>query len=330
MKIENAVVIGTGMMGPGIAATLALGGVATTIASRSEAGAQQGLEQAWKQLSQLAEHQLIHAGDVPGARRLLTASANLETVAPGAGLIIESAPENMEFKQELFARLDALTPPETILASNTSGLSITAIASRCAHPERVVTTHFWNPPHLMPLVEVVRGEKTSAEVAEAIRALLAHCGKVPVVVKKDRPGQLGNRMQMALVREAVNIVQEGIADARDVDIAAKLGFGLRLPVYGVLEHQDLVGLELGRQICGYVAADLNNEPKAPSLFDAKIKAGETGAAAGRGFHEWPDGHAANVRARRDRFLIDCLRRGVVASAAPAAGREESKEAVPLW
>lgn len=330
MKIEKAVVIGTGMMGPGIAATLALGGVASTIASRSEASAQKGLEQAWRQLSLLAEHQLIHATDVTRARLLLQATSSLESAAAESDLVIESAPENMEFKQELFAKLDKLTRPDAILASNTSGLSITAIASRCKHPERVVTTHFWNPPHLMPLVEVVRGEKSSDQVVETVRALLAHCGKVPVVVKKDRPGQLGNRMQMALVREAVNIVQEGIADARDVDVAAKLGFGLRLPVYGVLEHQDLVGLELGRQICGYVAADLNNDPKAPALFDRKIEAGETGALSGHGFHDWPAGLANEVKARRDRFLIDCLRRGVVASAGPVRTREEHKEAVPLW
>ncbi|MGC4056010.1 MAG: 3-hydroxyacyl-CoA dehydrogenase family protein [Paludibaculum sp.] len=143
--------------------------------------------------------------------------------------------------------------------------------------------------------------------------------------EERQTGQLGNRMQMALVREAVNIVQEGIADAGDVDVAANSGFGLRLPVYGVLEHQDLVGMELGRQICGYVAADLNNEPKAPALFDRKITAGETGAAAGRGFHEWPAGLASEVKARRDRFLIDCLRRGVVASASPAKSKEEQKE-----
>ncbi|MGC4056009.1 MAG: 3-hydroxyacyl-CoA dehydrogenase NAD-binding domain-containing protein [Paludibaculum sp.] len=155
MKIEKAVVIGTGMMGPGIAATLALGGVASTIASRSEAGAQKGLEQAWRQLSQLAEHQLIHATDVTRARRLLQATSSLDSAAPEADLVIESAPENMEFKQELFAKLDGLTRPDAILTSNTSGLSITAIASRCRYPGRVVTTHFWNPPHLMPLVEVV-------------------------------------------------------------------------------------------------------------------------------------------------------------------------------
>src|SRR4029079_2657422 len=130
-----------------------------------------------------------------------------------ADLVVESAPEDMDFKQELFTRLDAATRPSAVLASNTSGLSITAIASRCRHPERVLTTHFWNPPHLMPLVEIVLGEKTSQPIAQAVRELLSACGKVPVVVKKDRPGQLGNRLQMALVREAAQIGAEGHADA---------------------------------------------------------------------------------------------------------------------
>src|SRR5204863_2617877 len=143
-----------------------------------------------------------------------------ETVAR-ADLVVESAPENMEFKQNLFAHLDSIAKPNAVLTSNTSGLSITAIASRCNRPVRVLTTHFWNPPHLMPLVEIVKGEKTSAEVAQDIRELLAHCGKIPVIVKKDRPGQLGNRLQMAMVREAANIVAEGIADVEDVDLAAK-------------------------------------------------------------------------------------------------------------
>jgi 3-hydroxybutyryl-CoA dehydrogenase len=131
-------------------------------------------------------------------------------------------------------------------------LSITAIASKCSRPERILTTHFWNPPYLMPLVELVKSRATSESVVEDVRRLLEHCGKVAVVVKKDTPGQLGNRLQMALVREAVNIVQEGIADAESVDLAAKTGFGLRLPVYGILEHQDMVGLDLGSRVLDLV------------------------------------------------------------------------------
>ena len=149
-----------------------------------------------------------------------------------------------------------------------------------------MTTHFWNPPHLMPLVEVVKGQKTSHELAVAVRDLLAHCGKVPVLVKKDTPGQLGNRLQMALVREAVHIVAQGIADAEDVDTAARCGFGLRLPVYGILEHQDMVGLDLGFSVVDYAARDLNREPHGPQLMRDMMARGELGVKAGRGFYEY--------------------------------------------
>jgi 3-hydroxybutyryl-CoA dehydrogenase len=220
---------------------------------------------------------------------------------------VESAPEDMDFKQDLFAKLDAATRPSAVLASNTSGLSITAIASRCERPERVLTTHFWNPPHLMPLVEVVKGEKTSDDVAQAVRNLLAACGKTPVVVKKDRPGQLGNRLQMALVREAVNIVAEGIADAEDVDTVAKNGFGIRLPAYGIFEHQDVVGLDLGIRVVEYVARDLYNQPRAPEYMRELLRQGHLGAKTGRGFYDWSSKSVDDVKARRDAFLVEVLR-----------------------
>jgi 3-hydroxybutyryl-CoA dehydrogenase len=267
---SSAAVIGTGMMGPGIALTLALGGVRPTIVSRSREGAQRGIDMARVQARILEANEIIAEGE--GARALdrVTSSTNFEEAMAAADLVIESAPENMEFKQEMFARMGSLAKPEAVLTSNTSGLSITAIASRCLRPERVMTTHFWNPPHLMPLVEVVKGERTSEELAVAVRDLLVRCGKVPIIVKKDRPGQLGNRLQMAMVREAVNIVAEGIADAEDVDLAARTGFGLRLPVYGILEHQDIVGLDMGCAIVDYVTRDLLNEPGAPPLLREKV------------------------------------------------------------
>jgi 3-hydroxybutyryl-CoA dehydrogenase len=194
-----------------------------------------------------------------------------------------------------------------VLASNTSGLSITAIASRCARPERVLTTHFWNPPHLMPLVEIVKGERTSEAAVEQVRQLLVRCGKTPVVVKKDTPGQLGNRLQMALVREAVNIVERGIADAEAVDLAAKTGFGLRLPVYGILEHQDMVGLDLGIRVVDYVTRDLNNEPGAPRLMREMVERGDLGVKTGRGFYDWSKKDPEAVKARRDSFVLEFLK-----------------------
>jgi 3-hydroxybutyryl-CoA dehydrogenase len=301
---QTAAVIGTGMMGPGIALTLALGGVRTTIYGRTAVSAVAGMDRARASGRVLVANGLASQPQMDRAFELLNASPDFDG---NVDLVIESAPEDMEFKQDLFARLDRETRPDTVLTSNTSGLSITAIASRCARPERVLTTHFWNPPHLMPLVEVVKGERTSDEAARRVHDLMAACGKVPVLVKKDRPGQLGNRLQMALVREAVNIVAEGIADADAVDTVAKNGFGIRLPAYGILEHQDIVGLDLGSRVVEYVAQDLYNEPRAPEYMRELMRAGNLGAKTGRGFYDWSTKSAEEVKARRDAFLIEVLR-----------------------
>jgi 3-hydroxybutyryl-CoA dehydrogenase len=307
LQFQTAAVIGTGMMGPGIALTLALGGLRVTLLSRTPASALQGLEKARTQGEVLVRSGLCSADDVGGALQHLDASADFEPAIAAADLVVESGPEDMQWKQELFARMDALAKPGAVLASNTSGLSITAIASLCTRPERVLTTHFWNPPHLMPLVEIVKGEKTAADTADAVRALLAACGKTPVVVKKDRPGQLGNRLQMALVREAANIVAEGIAEAEDVDTVAKNGFGLRMPAYGIFEHQDIVGLDLGIRVVEYVAADLYNEPRAPEYFRDLVRKGRLGAKTGQGFYDWSARSSDEVKSRRDAFLIEVLR-----------------------
>src|SRR4051794_19686788 len=285
-RFQSAAVIGTGMMGPGIAGTLALGGVRATILSRTEEGACRGLEAARRQIRLLEENGLADPDRAMRAFELVDCSSGFDSTVARVDLVIESAPENMEFKQTLFAHMDSIARPEAVLASNTSGLSITAIASRCSRPEHVVTTHFWNPPHLMPLVEIVKGEKTAAQVATDLRDLLTYCGKVPVIVKKDRPGQLGNRLQMALVREAVNIVAEGIADVEDVDLAARRGFGLRLPEYGIFEHQDMVGLDMALSILEYVGKDLYNDPRAPEIYRQKVAAGELGVKSGKGFYDW--------------------------------------------
>jgi len=307
-RFRAAAVIGTGMMGPGIAVTLALGGLRTTVLSRSAEGAAQGLEKARAQLRVLEKNHLAEPDLARRAREALTAGTEFDAVIRGADLVIESGPEKMEFKQEIFARMDALAQPESVLASNTSGLSITEVAARCVHAERVLTTHFWNPPHLMPLVEIVKGARTAEEAAQAVRALLVRCGKVPVLVKKDRAGQLGNRLQHALWREAVNIVAEGIADPEDVDLAAKTGFGLRLPVYGIFEHLDAVGVEICADIMHYIAQDLYNLPQAPEYLRDMIREGRRGARFGRGFYDWTKKNLEAVLERRDRFVVEFLQR----------------------
>ena len=303
----RAAVIGTGMMGPGIALTLAFGGWRTTILSRSRENAERGLEKACAQARVLADQGLTDGTHTGRAEALLNASTDFEATVAAAGLVVESGPEDMAFKQELFAQLDTVAADDALLASNTSGLSITAVASRCKRPERVLTAHFWNPAHLMPLVEIVKGAKTSDDAAETMRAILIACGKTPVIVRKDRPGQLGNRLQMALVREAANIVAEGIATADDIDTVAKNGFGLRMPAYGILEHQDVVGLRLGLGVLEYVARDLYNEPRAPQYYRDLVQRGDLGASTGQGFYDWSVKSADDVRAGRDAFLIEVLR-----------------------
>lgn len=308
-RIEQAAVIGTGMMGPGIAVSLALGGLRATILSRDAVRAQAALQKALAQVALLEEQGLASASAAARARAGLTRSTDLDGSVAAADLVVESGPEDMQFKKDLFRRIDGIAAPSAVLASNTSGLSITEIASGCGRPERVLTTHFWNPPHLMPLVEVVRGEQTDPGIAATVVELLRRCGKTPVLVNRDTPGQLGNRLQMALVREAVHIVQEGIADAEAVDVAAKTGFGLRLPVYGILEHQDIVGLDLGSRVVDYVTRDLNNEVGMPRLMREMLDRGELGVKTGKGFYDWSRKDAEAVKARRDRFVLEFLKSG---------------------
>jgi len=167
--------------------------------------------------------------------------------------------------------------------------------------------HYWNPPHLMPLVEIVPGEKTSPAVAESLRTLLAACGKNPVVLHMDRPGLVGNRLQMALVRESANIIAEGIAGPDEIDAVIKDGLGIRMPAYGLLEHMDCAGLDLALSVADYVLRDLYNEPRAPDFLRDLVRRGHLGAKTGQGFYDWSKKSADQVRARRDAFLVEVLR-----------------------
>lgn len=306
---RTAAVIGTGMMGPGVAVSLALGGLETTIVSRSVEGQERGLGAAREQIATIERHGLCSAEQAEAARGRLHGSTELDATVAAADFVSESAPENLALKQELFERLDSVAKPEAILTTNTSGLSINAVSERCARPERVLTAHFWNPPHLMRLVELVRSDKTSDEIVARTKALLEACGKAVVVVRKDCPGQLGNRLQHALVREAIHIVAEGIASAEDVDLAAKAGFGLRLPVYGIFEHQDAVGLDLVLAIQEYVNQDLAREPHAHESLKGMVERGELGRKSGKGYYDWSRKDWDEVRERRDNFILEFLKAG---------------------
>ena len=305
--IREAAIIGTGMMGPGIGLVLAIGGISSTLVSRTAEGATRGMASIRAQATVLLSNRLADAETVEAALARLSSSTSLEEAASRAGLVIESGPEDLLFKQALFEQLDRISPSTAILASNTSSLSITQIASRCQNRSRIMTAHFWNPPLLVPLVEIVCGDDTGPEFAADLRTLLAACGKVPVMVRKDRPGQLGNRLQVAMIREAAHMIAEGIATAEDIDLAIQNGLGLRFPAYGLLTHQDNVGLDLTLAVNAYVSPDLYRSPEPPPYLRELVARGDLGVKAGRGFFDWTERSADEAKARRDQFLIEFLR-----------------------
>jgi 3-hydroxybutyryl-CoA dehydrogenase len=212
----------------------------------------------------------------------------------------------MTLKQALFAEVEAVCADEAIVASNTSGLRISEISARMRRPQRAVTTHFYMPPHLVPLVDVVKGERTADDTIARVHALLTAAGKKPVVVRMDTPGQLGIRLLQAVNREAFNIVRRGIASAEDVDTAIKYGPGLRFPVYGPLEHADLVGLDFIDAVASYVWPDLSTE-REPTLLREMTARGERGVKDGRGFYDWSRRDPDEVKRVRDAFLLQRLK-----------------------
>jgi 3-hydroxybutyryl-CoA dehydrogenase len=218
--------------------------------------------------------------------------------------VFEAAPEKLPLKQQIFAELEAVTAPDTILASNSSAIPSTEIGKHLKHRERVVGTHFWNPPHLVRLVEVIQNEKTSDAVLRATMDVLRDAGKVPVHVRRDIPGFVGNRLQHAMKREAFALVAAGVCDAETVDTVVKEGFGARTAVLGPMEQSDLVGLDLALDIAEVLYEHLDRTAHAPDILREKLKAGKLGMKSGEGLRKWGPGEADAVRARLSQFLVD--------------------------
>ncbi len=212
----------------------------------------------------------------------------------------------MAQKAALFRRFPGCRERSCLFITTTSGLSITELGRRgeCGH--LLAGTHFWNPPHLMPLVEVVRGEDTPDHVVESVIRLVISIGKRPVRVNRDVPGFIGNRMLHALWREAISLVESGIASPEDVDLVARLTFGLRMPVMGPLENMDLVGLDLIERIHQYLLEDIADNHGPSEYLTASVRQGDLGQKSGRGFYDWTTRSASTLVERRDRQIVHQL------------------------
>ncbi len=305
-KINHVAVIGTGTMGPGIAAVVALAGHEVTLVGERPDWTEDGVNKAHGAMDQLLANDLTKPDTVTHAKSRLRGTADFDAGVRGVELVIEAVYENLELKRQIFQRLDQLTPQETLLATNTSGLSVTAIAALAQHRDRIVTTHFWMPPHLVPLVEVVMSPDTSEATAQALLDFLTRCGKKPVLVRKDLPGQLANRILQAMIREATSLVQEGVATAEDVDSAIKNGLGIRLPVWGILEHIDAAGLDLCLEVQKSVLPALNNNPRPVKSFEEKVAHGDLGCKSGKGYYDWRARNIDALKKLRDDFIIQTL------------------------
>jgi len=282
-------VVGAGLMGHGIAQVFALAGHEVTITDT----VMKNLDSV---ISRIAAN-LRDLGDDPLAISRVRPCVDLAEAVHEADYVVEAASEDLALKQKLFADIERHVRPDAILASNTSVIPITAIMQRLNRRERALGTHWWNPPFLVPLVEVIETQWTEPELIAWTMSLHRAAGKKPAHVKKDVPGFIGNRLQHALWREAISLVENGICDAATVDAVIKASFGRRLAVLGPLENADLVGTDLTLAIHNTVLPAIDSRPAASPYLQKLVADGRLGFKSGEGFRKWNSEEQAALRAR---------------------------------
>ena len=291
--MTQVAVIGGGLMGHGIALTFARAGRAVAVVEPNAEMRGTLMRRIRESLELLG----TDADAVETALVLVTTHETIPDAVASADYVFEAAPEKLGLKQALFAEIEDHAPANAILASNTSVIQITKIMAGLTHKHRALGTHWWNPPHMIPLVEIVKTEWTETSAADQMFSLLADAGKTPVMVEKDVPGFIGNRLQHALWREAISLVENGICTAKAVDDVVKASFGRRLAVLGPLENADLVGLELTQDIHAQVLEDLDTSKTPSPYLQEMLDQGRAGMASGAGLRDWEDGDLDLTKAR---------------------------------
>jgi len=312
---ERIAVVGAGLMGHGLAQVFAVAGHEVTVQDPSP--------QALATVHERVAANLRRLGLPDEALARISIHERLEGAVEGAAFVFEAAPEDISLKVRLVEDITRLAQADVVVASNTSSMPVSAYVARAVGPDRVIGTHFWNPPYLIPLVEVVQGESTSPSTVRRTLDVLRDAGKLPVHVRKDVPGFVANRLQHALWREAMAIVQHGIADAETVDLCVKNSFGLRLAVMGPLETADLGGLDLALNIHEQILPFIDRTPGPLQILRDKVAAGELGMKSGQGFLPWTEDTARAAHARLGDHLVAAL--SARAERAPQHPPDESPE-----
>ena len=303
----RTVVVGGGTMGADVAVVLARGGARVTVVDPHA-------ERRALLLPHIAAE--LEAAGLADSAGPVEVCASLQDVAwDGVVLVVECITEQLAAKQQLFAQLADIAPASAVLASNSSGFPISAIAEGLPTAQRMLGLHFFMPAHLVPLVEVVLGERSDPTLGQWLHGFMRRCGSVPVLVKKDKPGFLANRMQHALSREAFALIDEGIASPEDVDAAVRFGFGFRFLAAGPVLQRDHAGIEVHCAAAATMYPTLSNTDVPAQALRDRVAQGELGMKTGKGFFDWPEDRKRAERTRYDTLLRQGL--ALLASELPA-------------
>ncbi len=307
MQFATVAVIGSGIMGHGIALVCARGGVPVTLVDISEDALRAAQRKLRASMEQLVASGMAPADSLETVLASIRYESDMKEGVKGADLVFEAVPEKAALKESVYEQLEAFCAPETVFASNTSGIPINTLAAMTRRPGRFAGTHFFMPAHLIPLVEVVQGDKTRPEVVTGLMAFLTRLGKRPVHVRADIPGFIANRLQHALAREAMSLVEKGVASAEDVDTVVKTSIAVRLLFTGPIEQRDFNGLDTHLAIAEYLYKDLEDSKTPLAFLKDRVKAGEYGIKTGKGFYDWTDKDLAQVSRDKNERLIAALK-----------------------
>ncbi len=306
-ELSSVAVLGAGIMGSGIAQIFAQTGFEVWLYSRTEETLQNAIKKIEHNQETLVANNALSPETAREALRRISTTTDLVEAVDGVDLVNENLPEQLELKQEVFENLGEISLPETLLTTDTSGLSITEIAERTSHPGRVAGMHWWNPPHIVPLVEIVRGESTTDQTVKTLYTLLEKLGKKPVVVKKDVPGFIGNRLQSAIFREILYLLENEVAEPEDIDVVMKYGPGFRYSAIGPVQTMDLAGLDTVVSVSDYLFKEHDRSTKPNRLLKKLVKEGKLGAKTGSGLYEYTEEALARIIRERDEKFIQVLR-----------------------